>query len=142
MINKSQQEQASLYVLGALNDRERQTFEADQKSLVNNAVTFDRVIRDYRTLLNLELGYHRARGQLAMTLARIRQAMTTLPRVEVVGLADPTKPLVITHAELVGWIDDGQLLVVQEGRLAVYSASGAKLKGTAIAAKANAAWLR
>jgi outer membrane protein TolC len=53
----------------------RQTFEADQKSLINNTVTFDRVIRDYRTLLNLELGYHRAVGQLAMTLARIRQTV-------------------------------------------------------------------
>lgn len=53
----------------------RQTFEADQKSLINNTVTFDRVIRDYRTLLSLQLGYHRARGQLATTLARIRQAM-------------------------------------------------------------------
>jgi outer membrane protein, heavy metal efflux system len=51
----------------------RQTFEADQKSLINNTVTFDRVIRDYRTLLNLELGYHRALGQLATTIARIRQ---------------------------------------------------------------------
>jgi outer membrane protein TolC len=53
----------------------RQTFEADQKSLINNTVTFDRVIRDYRTLLNLELGYHRALGQLATALARIRQAI-------------------------------------------------------------------
>ncbi len=53
----------------------RQTFEANQKSLVNNTVTFDRVIRDYRTLLNLELGYHRALGQLATTLARIRQTI-------------------------------------------------------------------
>jgi outer membrane protein TolC len=53
----------------------RQTFEADQQSLVNNTVTFDRVVRDYRTLLNLELGYHRARGQLATSLARIRQAI-------------------------------------------------------------------
>lgn len=53
----------------------RQTFEADQKSLVNNTVTFDRVILDYRTLLSLELGYHRALGQLATTLARIRQAV-------------------------------------------------------------------
>jgi outer membrane protein TolC len=51
----------------------RQTFEADQKSLVNNAVTFDRVIRDYRTLLSLQLGYHKALGQLATSLARIRQ---------------------------------------------------------------------
>ena len=55
----------------------RQTFEADQKSLINNTVTFDRVIRDYRTLLNLELGYHKALGQLATTLARIRQAVGT-----------------------------------------------------------------
>ncbi|MBL8819699.1 MAG: TolC family protein [Planctomyces sp.] len=55
----------------------RQTFEADQKSLINNTVTFDRVVRDYRTLLNLELGYHKALGQLATTLARIRQTVGT-----------------------------------------------------------------
>ncbi|MGV3484656.1 MAG: TolC family protein [Planctomycetaceae bacterium] len=53
----------------------RQTFEADQQSLVNNAVAFDRVVRDYRTLLSLELGYHRALGQLATTLARIQQTV-------------------------------------------------------------------
>jgi outer membrane protein, heavy metal efflux system len=53
----------------------RQTFEADQKSLVNNTVTFDRVIRDYRTLLSLELGYHKSLGQFATTLARIRQTV-------------------------------------------------------------------
>lgn len=53
----------------------RQIYEADQKSLVNNSVAFDRVIRDYRALLNLELSYHRARGQLATTLARIRQTV-------------------------------------------------------------------
>jgi outer membrane protein TolC len=53
----------------------RQTFEADQQSLANNTVTFDRVLRDYRTLLTLQLGYHRARGQLATTLARIRQTV-------------------------------------------------------------------
>ncbi len=53
----------------------RQTFEADQASLTNNTVTFDRVVRDYRTLLTLQLGYHRALGQLATALARIRQAV-------------------------------------------------------------------
>jgi outer membrane protein TolC len=53
----------------------RQTFEADQKSLINDMVTFDRVVRDYRTLLNLQLGYHRALGQLATTLARIQQTV-------------------------------------------------------------------
>jgi outer membrane protein TolC len=53
----------------------RQTFEADQQSLANNTVTFDRVIRGYRTLLNLELGYHRALGQLAVAVARIQQTV-------------------------------------------------------------------
>jgi outer membrane protein TolC len=53
----------------------RQTFEADQTSLANNAVTFDRVIRDYRSLLSMQLGYHRALGQLATALARIQQAV-------------------------------------------------------------------
>jgi cobalt-zinc-cadmium efflux system outer membrane protein len=53
----------------------RQTFEADQASLINNTVTFDRVVRDYRTLLTLQFGYHRALGQFATALARIRQAV-------------------------------------------------------------------
>jgi outer membrane protein TolC len=64
----------------------RQTFEADQKSLVNNAVTFDRVIRDYRTLLSLELGYHKALAQLATTLARIRQTVG----VDLLATPEPT----------------------------------------------------
>lgn len=66
----------------------RQTFEADQKSLINNTVTFDRVIRDYRTLLNLELGYHRALGQHATTLARIRQAVG----VDLLATPEPAQP--------------------------------------------------
>jgi outer membrane protein TolC len=53
----------------------RQTFEADMKSLANNSVSFDRVIRDYRSVLTMQLGYHRALGQLATSLARIRQAV-------------------------------------------------------------------
>jgi outer membrane protein TolC len=53
----------------------RQTVEADLKSLVNNTVSFDRAIRNYRTLLNLELGYHQSLGQQATALARIRQAV-------------------------------------------------------------------
>lgn len=53
----------------------RQNFEADQKSLANNNVAFDRVIRSYRSLLNLQLGYHKALGQLATSIARIRQTV-------------------------------------------------------------------
>jgi outer membrane protein TolC len=52
----------------------RQTYEANQASLVNNAVAFDRVVRDFRTVLSAQLGYHRALAQLATSLARIRQA--------------------------------------------------------------------
>lgn len=70
---RASQKTVELYETSIL-PQARQTFEADQKSLINNTVTFDRVIRDYRTLLNLELGYHKALGQLATTLARIRQA--------------------------------------------------------------------
>lgn len=55
----------------------RQAFEAEQQALMNNATTFDRVIRSYRALLNLELGYHRALGQLATALARIQQTVGT-----------------------------------------------------------------
>ncbi|MGV3486953.1 MAG: TolC family protein [Planctomycetaceae bacterium] len=55
----------------------RQVFEADQQSLVNNTVTFERLIGDYRTLINLELGYHQALGQLATTLVRIQQTIGT-----------------------------------------------------------------
>jgi len=78
---RAAQQTVELYQRGIL-PQARQTFQADLKSLANNTVTFDRVIRDYRTLLSLELGYHRALGQLATTLARIQQTIgTDLPSV-------------------------------------------------------------
>lgn len=52
----------------------RQTLAADQESYSNGSIEFDRVIRDYRSLLTLELGYHQAVGELAMANARLRQA--------------------------------------------------------------------
>eukprot|EP00913_Durusdinium_trenchii_P008824 g8290.t1 len=52
----------------------RQTLSADQASYSNGAVEFDRVIRDYRILLTLELGYQKAIGDLAVANARIQQA--------------------------------------------------------------------
>lgn len=69
---RAAQQTVELYETSIL-PQARQTFEANQQSLINNTVTFDRVIRDYRALLTLELGYHRALGQLATSLARIRQ---------------------------------------------------------------------
>jgi outer membrane protein TolC len=53
----------------------RQAYEADQQSLATGGVAFDRVIRDFRALLTLEVGYHRALGQVATVAARIRQTV-------------------------------------------------------------------
>ncbi|MCO6457966.1 MAG: TolC family protein [Pirellulaceae bacterium] len=53
----------------------RQTLEADQKSYSLGSVEFDRVMRDFRGLLTIELGYYRAVGELASALARIEQAV-------------------------------------------------------------------
>jgi len=52
----------------------RDTADADQGSYANGNVEFDRVIRDFRSVGTLELGYHRAIGQLATVVARIRKA--------------------------------------------------------------------
>ncbi|QDU36035.1 Outer membrane efflux protein [Maioricimonas rarisocia] len=53
----------------------QQTLDADQQSLKDGTVEFDRVIDDIRNLLTLELGYHQAIGRLATALARIHQAV-------------------------------------------------------------------
>lgn len=52
-----------------------QTLRADQEAVINGTVEFDRVIQDFRNLLTLEFEYHRSIGNLAMTIARIRQAV-------------------------------------------------------------------
>ena len=76
-------------------------------------------------------------------LSRIRQAMAILPAVEIVRLDAPTHtPVVIPHASLAGWLDGDRVLVVQQGKLAVYSTAGSKVRDTAIAASVSTAWLR
>lgn len=76
-------------------------------------------------------------------LARIRQAMAILPAAEIVRLDAATyTPVVIPHASLAGWLDGDRVLVVQEGKLAVYSAAGAKVRNSVIAASASTAWPR
>lgn len=52
-----------------------QTLRADQEALINGTVEFDRVIQDFRNLLTLQFGYHRSIGNLAINIARIRQAV-------------------------------------------------------------------
>ncbi|MCA8998706.1 MAG: TolC family protein [Planctomycetaceae bacterium] len=66
-------ETAELYTNTIL-PQARQTLSADQESYSNGTVEFDRVIRDYRNLLTLELGYHQALGDLAIANAKIQQA--------------------------------------------------------------------
>lgn len=52
----------------------RQTLNADQEAYSTGKVDFDRVIRDYRNLLMLELGYHQAVGDFWVALAKIQHA--------------------------------------------------------------------
>lgn len=67
------QETATLYQATIL-PQARQTLEADQQAYSNGAVEFDRVIRDYRNLLTLEVGFHQAIGDLATSIAKLSQA--------------------------------------------------------------------
>ena len=57
----------------------RDTLEADQQAYSTGTVEFDRVIKDVRNLLTLEVGHHRAVGKLATALARIEQSVGTRP---------------------------------------------------------------
>lgn len=69
-------ETARLYQMTIL-PQARQTLAADQGAYSNGDVEFDRIVNDFRNVLTLELGYHRALGQLATAVARIRQATGT-----------------------------------------------------------------
>jgi hypothetical protein len=61
----------------------------------------------------------------AAGLARVREALAGLPAVEVVDLGvRPAPPVVIRSASLVGWLNDREILVARNGRLAVYDARG------------------
>ncbi len=69
----------------------------------------------------------------AEELARVRKAIAELPAVEVVQLGIQPRPVtVIRHAELVGWLSDHEILVAQDGRLAVYDSRGGKRRETTI----------
>ena len=51
--------------------------DADIDSYSNSRVDLDSIVRDFRSVLLLEVGYHRALGELAIALARIQQAVGT-----------------------------------------------------------------
>jgi hypothetical protein len=57
---------------------------------------------------------------------RIRKTLAALPAVAVKMLADPAKQVAfVPHASLVGWINDKELLIVEDHLLAVYTLGSA-----------------
>jgi hypothetical protein len=76
--------------------------------------------------------------------ARLRKAIATLPVVEVVEPGRSSRALaIVPHAALVGWLSDTEILVAQDGRLAVYDVRGGKRKETTIRVRTAAdAFLR
>ena len=67
---------AQLYEKTIIPDAQR-TLTADQESYAQGGVEFDRVVRDFQNLLTLQMGFHRAIGDLATAIARIKQATAT-----------------------------------------------------------------
>jgi hypothetical protein len=66
-------------------------------------------------------------------LARIRKAITQLPAVEVMLPGVRPRPItMIPHAELVGWLNNREILIAKDGRLVVYDSRGVKRKVTPI----------
>lgn len=73
---KAADETARLY-RNTIIPQSEQTLAADQESMIDGTVEFDRVIQDFRSLLTVEFEYHGAIGELATSIARIRQAVGT-----------------------------------------------------------------
>ncbi len=93
---KAADETATLYKDSIL-PQARDTVEADQESYANGEVEFDRLIRNVRNLLTLEVSYHKSISEAASSLARIRQACGT----ELSDYSDPprTFPIELDNAD-------------------------------------------
>lgn len=75
----------------------------------------------------------------AQELARVRAVIADLPLAEIVRAGSPPQIVrTIRHAAVVGWLSERELLVAQEGHLAVYDASGNKIKDTPIRVRSAA----
>lgn len=77
-------------------------------------------------------------------LARVRKAITELPAVEFVQLGiQPRSETIVRHAALVGWLNEREILVADDGRVSVYDIRGSKHRETAIRVRSAAdAFLR
>lgn len=74
----------------------------------------------------------------AEELARVRKEIADLPAVEVVQLGiQPQSVTMIRHAALVGWMSDHEILVAQDGRLAVVDIRGGTRKDTTIRVRSS-----
>jgi hypothetical protein len=72
-------------------------------------------------------------------LARVRRTITELPTVEIARLGTtPRSVASIAHAGLVGWVNAREVLVAQNGRLAICNAQRAGCRDTTIAARSAA----
>jgi hypothetical protein len=80
----------------------------------------------------------------AAELSRIQRALAELPAVEVLRLDDPPKrTAMIPHARLVGWVNDQEILLVENGLLASYNVvSGKRRKSEIRVFKESYAFLR
>lgn len=66
-------------------------------------------------------------------LIRIRKTIAELPAIDVVKLGTKPRPVTMIHqATLVGWLSENEILVVQDGHLAVYNILGNKRQDTSI----------
>ena len=80
----------------------------------------------------------------AAELSRIQQALRELPAVEVLRLDDPPKrTATIPHARLVGWVNDQEILLVENGVLVSYNVISGRRRNSEIkAAKESYVFLR
>ena len=63
----------------------------------------------------------------------MRATIADLPFAEIVRIATPPQIVAtLRHSAVVGWLSDRELLVAHEGQLAVYDASGKKVRDTPI----------
>ncbi|MGE0529532.1 MAG: TolC family protein, partial [Bdellovibrionales bacterium] len=69
---KAAQKVATLYGKSIL-PQARQTLQVDLEAYQQSKVEFDRVILDFRNLVNLEIYFHQAVGELAIATARLEQ---------------------------------------------------------------------
>ena len=70
-------------------------------------------------------------------LKSIKQAITELPRVEVVALTAPERVVIsLEKTELIGWLDQQRLLVLKGGEIQVVDAGSGKMSPTGIKADA------